>query len=77
MIHERSHDTVKYSADIYKLRTELQACTRRDIRYGCGAESRAKRGNDPSLNSILNGMAAWSKGRPICAWRRWPAGPVD
>ncbi|KAF0305715.1 Protein odd-skipped-related 1 [Amphibalanus amphitrite] len=32
MIHERSHDTVKYSADIYKLRTELQACTRRDIR---------------------------------------------
>ena len=33
MIHERSHDTVKYSADIYKLRTELQACNRRDIRY--------------------------------------------
>ncbi|XP_037080620.1 protein drumstick-like isoform X2 [Pollicipes pollicipes] len=32
MIHERSHDTVKYSADIYKLRTELQACNRRDIR---------------------------------------------
>jgi len=32
MIHERTHDTAKYSTDIYKLRTELQACNRRDIR---------------------------------------------
>ncbi|XP_037082889.1 protein bowel-like [Pollicipes pollicipes] len=32
MIHERSHDTAKYSADIYKLRNELQSCNRRDLR---------------------------------------------